>query len=98
MALPLEVEGQIIGALDVQSTEEAAYDDEDVAMLRILAGQAAIAIENSRLFERSQKTLEEVQSLHRQYIRQEWTKVAVGEHGAPCPARPTRCTDNAAIG
>lgn len=79
MALPLEVEGQIIGALDVQSTEEAAYDDEDVAMLRILAGQVAIAIENSRLFEQTQKALEEVQTIHRQYIRQEWTKVAVGE-------------------
>ena len=79
MALPLEVEGQIIGALDVQSTEEAAYDDEDVAMLRILAGQVAIAIENSRLFEQSQKALEEVQSLHRQYIRQEWTKVAIDQ-------------------
>lgn len=79
MALPLEVEGQIIGALDVQSTESAAYDDEDVAMLRILAGQVAIAIENSRLFEQTQRALEEVQSLHRQYIRQEWTKVAAGE-------------------
>ena len=79
MALPLEVEGQIIGALDVQSTESAAYDDEDVAMLRILAGQVAVAIENSRLFEQTQKALEEVQSLHRQYIRQEWTKVAAGE-------------------
>ena len=79
MALPLEVEGQIIGALDVQSTEAAAYDGEDVAMLRILAGQVAIAIENSRLFESSQKALEEVQSLHRQYIQQEWAKVATGQ-------------------
>jgi signal transduction histidine kinase/ActR/RegA family two-component response regulator len=79
MALPLEVEGQIIGALDVQSTQQAAYDDEDVAMLRILAGQVAIAIENSRLFEQTQKALEEVQTIHRQYIRQEWAKVAMGE-------------------
>jgi signal transduction histidine kinase/ActR/RegA family two-component response regulator len=79
MALPLEVEGQIIGALDVQSTKEAAYDDEDVAMMRILAGQVAIAIENSRLFEQSRKALEEVQSLHRQYIRQEWAKVVTDQ-------------------
>jgi len=78
MALPLEVEGQIIGALDVQSTKAAAYDDEDVAMLRILAGQVAIAIENSRLFQQTQQALEEVQSVHRQYIRHEWAKVAVG--------------------
>jgi signal transduction histidine kinase/ActR/RegA family two-component response regulator len=79
MALPLEVEGEIIGALDVQSTEAEAYDDEDVAMLGILAGQVAIAIENSRLFEQSQKALHEIQSLHRQYIEQEWARVAAGQ-------------------
>jgi len=79
MALPLQVEGQIIGALDVQSTEAAAYDDEDVAMLRILAGQVAIAIENSRLFAQTRKALDEVQSLHQQYVQQEWTKVAASQ-------------------
>mgnify|MGYP001191473385 FL=1 len=79
MALPLEVEGQIIGALDVQSTQAGAYTDEDVAMLRILAGQVAISIENSRLFEQTQRALEEVETLHRQYIRQEWVKETVGQ-------------------
>ena len=79
MALPLETEGQIIGALDVQSTEAAAYTDDDVAMLRILAGQVAIAIQNSRLFEQTQKALDEVESLHRQYVRQEWVKEAIGQ-------------------
>ena len=79
MALPLETEGQIIGALDVQSTDAAAYTDDDVAMLRILAGQVAIAIQNSRLFEQTQKALDEVESLHRQYVRQEWVKEAIGQ-------------------
>ncbi len=79
MTLPLEVEGEIIGALDVQSTQAGAYTDEDVAMLRILAGQVAIAIENSRLFEQTQKALEEIQLLHRQYIRQEWVKETVSQ-------------------
>jgi putative methionine-R-sulfoxide reductase with GAF domain/HAMP domain-containing protein len=42
MALPLEVGGRIIGALDVQSREATAYDEEDVALLRILADQVAM--------------------------------------------------------
>ncbi|NIV33340.1 MAG: hypothetical protein GWN58_29015, partial [Anaerolineae bacterium] len=50
-------------------------------MLRILAGQVAIAIANSRLFEQSQKALEEVQSLHQQYVQQEWARVAAGQQG-----------------
>jgi signal transduction histidine kinase/CheY-like chemotaxis protein len=80
MALPLTVGGRIIGALDVQSVEAAAYDDEDVALLRILADQVAIAIDNSRLFEQTQRALEEVRTVHRQYIQREWTKVTAERH------------------
>jgi GAF domain-containing protein/HAMP domain-containing protein len=75
MALPLVVGDRIIGALDVQSTETEAYDDEDVALLRILADQVAIAIENALLFEETQQALADVQALHRRYIEREWTKV-----------------------
>ncbi len=78
MALPLSVGGQIIGALDVQSKEPAAYDEQDVALLHILADQVAIAIENARLFRRTQQALEEVEAVHRRYIQREWTRVAGG--------------------
>jgi len=75
MALPLKVGGQVIGVLDVQSSEPAAYDDEDVALLSILADQVAIAIQNARLFEQSQKALAEIQAVQRRYVRQEWSRV-----------------------
>jgi signal transduction histidine kinase/ActR/RegA family two-component response regulator len=77
MALPLQVGAplRVIGALDVQSTAEAAYDEEDVALLSNLADQVAIAIENARLFEQTQEALEEVQKLQRQYIQREWAGV-----------------------
>ncbi len=80
MALPLAVGGQIIGALDVQSRESAAYDKEDVALLRTLADQVAIAIQNARLFERTQRALEEVRSVHRQYLQREWAREAAELH------------------
>jgi signal transduction histidine kinase/ActR/RegA family two-component response regulator len=79
MALPLEVGGRIIGALDVQSREAAAYDDEDVTLLRILADQVAIAIDNARLFVQTQEALDTAEAIHRQYIEREWTKVAAEE-------------------
>ena len=50
MGLPLKVRDQVIGVLDVQSTEEAAFSDEDVATLQTLADQLAAAIVNARLF------------------------------------------------
>jgi signal transduction histidine kinase/CheY-like chemotaxis protein len=74
MALPLKVGAEIIGALDVQSDEPAAYDDEDVALLSTLADQVAVAIQNARLFEQTQEALSEVQELHRRYVRQEWAR------------------------
>ena len=46
MALPLRVGERVIGALDVQSTQEAAFDEQDVAILQTMADQLAVAIEN----------------------------------------------------
>jgi GAF domain-containing protein len=54
MALPLISRGQIVGAMSIQSTEEAAFSDEDIAVLQTMADQLAIAIENARLFEQAQ--------------------------------------------
>jgi putative methionine-R-sulfoxide reductase with GAF domain len=72
MALPLNVRGQTIGILDVQSTKSGAFTENDAKTLSILADQIAIAIDNARLFGQSKKALDEVQSLYNQYLRQEW--------------------------
>ncbi len=53
MALPLAVGGRVIGALTVQSVEEAAFSDEDVASLQALADQLAVAINNARLHQQN---------------------------------------------
>lgn len=86
MALPLRThstsggeaageESTIIGVLDIQSLEPNAYDQEDVALLSSLADQVAIAIENARLFRETQRMLEDVRTLHRQIVEQEWDRV-----------------------
>lgn len=75
MALPLKVGEQIIGVLDVQSTESAAFKTEDVEILSILADQVSIAIENARLFEDAQKSTADAQSALRQYTRSDWNKL-----------------------
>jgi GAF domain-containing protein len=54
MALPFKVGDRVIGALDVQSTKPDAFDDDDIAVLQIMADQLAVAIENARLFEAEQ--------------------------------------------
>jgi GAF domain-containing protein len=73
MALPLRVAGQVIGALDVQSTETDAFSQEDISLLAILTDQVAIAIENARLFGEAQKALNESREMFTKYTKQEWT-------------------------
>lgn len=46
--LPLELEGRIIGVLTVQSYGRNAYDEDKMAVLRLLAPYIAVAMDNSR--------------------------------------------------
>jgi GAF domain-containing protein len=59
LAVPIKVKGQVIGVLDVQSDCRNAFDDSDLAVLQSLANQAAVAIENARLFEAEQRRAEQ---------------------------------------
>jgi GAF domain-containing protein/HAMP domain-containing protein len=81
MALPLRIGGEIVGALDVQSTAKAAFGQEDIAVLTALADQVAIAIQNARLFRQSERALEEAQLAHRRYLQQQWSEYLW--HSAP---------------
>jgi PAS domain S-box-containing protein len=47
--------GQRIGALTFQSNHEAAFSDNDLAILSVMAEQLAVAIENTRLYEQVQQ-------------------------------------------
>lgn len=51
LLIPLKVKGNVIGllALGPKETEEA-YNDEDLQVLEIISGQAAVAIENAQLY------------------------------------------------
>lgn len=55
MALPLIVGEEAIGALTVQSTEEAAFHEEDIAALQTMADQLAVAIQNSKLHRQAER-------------------------------------------
>ncbi|MEO5887343.1 MAG: GAF domain-containing protein [Anaerolineales bacterium] len=72
MALPLNLRGQTVGVLDVQSLKPGAFNETDANTLGILADHVAVTIDNARLYEQSRLALSEVQTLYRQYQAQEW--------------------------
>ncbi len=51
LATPLIVEGQVLGVLDVQSTEVGAFGQNDVFVLRTLADQVAVAVNAARAYQ-----------------------------------------------
>jgi GAF domain-containing protein len=71
LAIPLKSGGKIIGALDVQSNQSNAFTQEDSDVLQILADQISAAIDNARQFEQTQRSLSEVETIYRQYLRHE---------------------------
>lgn len=64
ICVPLKVKGRVIGVLNSSNiVREGSFSRSDLDMMTILAGQAAIAIENARLFEEvdaKQATLEQL--------------------------------------
>ncbi len=63
IALPLVVGDRVLGALDVQSTQGAAFDEASAAVLQGMADQIAIALNNAALYAESQRSVNTMNEL-----------------------------------
>ena len=60
LGVPMMVQGRLIGVISIQSLEqEHAFDDGDVDLLLAMANQAAVAIENARLYQETRRLYQE---------------------------------------
>jgi PAS domain S-box-containing protein len=64
MAVPLITGENLLGVLDVQSDQMDFFTEDDVAVYTSLAYQIAIALNNARLYSRTQIALAEAQTLY----------------------------------
>ncbi len=72
IVLPLIVGNKIHGALEMRSTKEDAFQAADLEAYQNLANEIAIALENSRLFQEAEQSLQEMRAAQRQYIQSVW--------------------------
>jgi PAS domain S-box-containing protein len=72
MAVPMIVGDNVLGVLDVQSTQVEGFYSEDVQIQSTLASQIAVALQNVRSLERSQQVVEELDALTRRLTRESW--------------------------
>ncbi len=87
MAVPLMLRDQVIGMLVLTSKEENAFTPHHATLALAIANQAAIAIENARLYEQAQElaAVEERQKLARELhdsVSQALYGIALGLHSA----------------
>lgn len=71
-ALPLLIKNQVIGVLDIQSTEQSPFGSEDLFILQTMADQIALAIQNARLLEESNSALEQLQAISAKSVQEAW--------------------------
>jgi hypothetical protein len=64
IALPLVVGNRVLGALDVQSTQPAAFDESSAVVLQAMADQVAISLSNTFQFKRAQVALQSMRQLY----------------------------------
>jgi PAS domain S-box-containing protein len=65
LGVPMVAEGRVIGAMAVQNfDQDDAFDREHLQLLRTIAGQAAIAFQNARLFEERERRIFELAALN----------------------------------
>lgn len=61
LAVPMVLGGKTIGMLSAQSYELNVYTEDDQQILNTLANQAAVAIQNGRLFDETQRLAQELE-------------------------------------
>jgi len=79
LALPMISENRVLGAMSIQSTQPEAFDQDDITVLQGIADSLTTAIENANLFNQVQDNLEEIRTLHRQYLAKTWKDVIARE-------------------
>ena len=64
LVAPVQTAGKQLGTISVESEEPHAFSEHEAELLHALGNQAAIAIENTRLFETISQNLEELSALY----------------------------------
>ncbi len=73
LAIPLISRGEVSGALSIQSSQPAAFTNEDITLFQTMADQLANALTNARLYERTESALKEMQATYQRFISQGWS-------------------------
>ena len=61
--MPLRYGSRVTGAIVISKLGVNQFDEDDVRLLEVLAGQASVALENARLYEQQRREAEGAKAL-----------------------------------
>lgn len=83
ITLPLRSRSVTIGALDIQTDIQAAFSEQNIKVLQLLADQLSAAIENAQLVQQVNDTLAELNNAYRLQTQNVWkSNIDQNEHSA----------------
>jgi len=66
LGVPMMAQERVVGVIAVQSyAQDGAYDEGHLRVLSTIASQAAVAVENARLYQEARRRAEEMEALYR---------------------------------
>ena len=74
MCLPLKVGESILGVIDIHSTDQHAFDLNDLPVFLTTADQLAIAIQKNEVREEAEKTLAELETAYGLFTKESWRR------------------------
>jgi GAF domain-containing protein/HAMP domain-containing protein len=80
-AVPLLYRGQVLGALAVAGDPGRRGEMIDTELVELIAGQLSVALENARLFEEMQLSLQQVETIRRRQTADAWGELTTRLQG-----------------
>ena len=71
LAVPIKVEGRVVGVLDIQHTMPNHLTDEDQRLMTVVADQLAAALQKASLYSNLQRSLQQEQTIRSQLLQSE---------------------------
>ena len=68
MAIPIKIEGQVLGVLDIQQTSISALTDRQMQLMEAVADQLAVALQKASLYAKLQNSLQQEKAMRSQMI------------------------------
>ncbi len=71
IAVPIKIDHQVIGVLDIQQTQPHRFSDNDLQLMSAIADQLAIVLQKANLYSTLQRSLQQEQMVRSQLIQSE---------------------------